>query len=494
MTIGIDGHALHIFLFAPLQPGAGSPERALGRAWGAASKLGMSAPALDLDRPVELPDTLPTDDAWFRLLAAKTDSDARNTAIMFTAHDVAAVVVRLRPPANETDGADIWTGLSRAWRNAAGDEQLTGALGAVHVFTGFGDHSAAALAIEATAIARKVQADHAGSGLELSAVIEPGIAVWDMEVPWGRSIVTLADRDTAAVLDEWCWLTGGNDDLGRFVRYFMHASKLRFEVSVFQRGISELREQEHKLDADLTEMFALHQQFESEGVSTGQLIDAQSRLGRDQGEAAGLLISITRLRDLRQTVEIAAHNLRAYQPDDVEPAPSTMSPFARELALADWLAHRVQHEIAYLESCRERVGEAQKLTELRLQQISAAQGRTANLLTVLQTGLLGALLGAFSISNTLGAKFSVPTSVRAAMMAFVASVAFLLPVLALRWTNRYAWPELTGAGIIGAAAGWLCAVLLSSRAPLWMILLSAAVGAVALAGGASLANGRHPRN
>jgi hypothetical protein len=451
----------------------------------------MSAPALDLERPVELPDVLPEDDAWFRVLAAKTDSDARNTAIMFTAHDVAAVVVRLHPPASETDGADIWTGLSRTWRNAVGDEQLTGAFGAVHIFTGIGDQSAATLATEAAAIARKVQADDAGSGLELSAVIEPGIAVWDMEVPWGRSVVALADHDTAAVLGEWCWVTGGKDDLGRLVRYFMHASKLRFEVSVFQRGISELREQERKLDADLTEMFALHQQFESEGASSGQLINAQSRLGRAQGEAAGLLISITRLRDLRQTVEIAAHNLRAYQPHDVDPALSTMSPFARELALAEWLTHRVQHEIAYLESSRERVGEAQKLTELRLQQISAAHGRTANLLTVLQTGLLGALLGTFSISNTLGAKFSVPTSVRAAMMALVASIAFILPVLALRWTNRYAWPELIGAGIVGGAAGWLCAVILSSRAPLWIILVSAAVGAVALAGGASLTNGRH---
>ena len=77
------------------------------------------------------------------------------------------------------------------------------------------------------------------------------------------------------------------------------------------------------------------------------------------------------------------------------------------------------------------------------------------------------------------------------MMAFVASVTFLLPLLALRWTNRYAWPELAGAGIIGGAAGWLCAVLLSSRAPLWMILLSAAVGAVAFAGGASATGAIH---
>ena len=74
----------------------------------------------------------------------------------------------------------------------------------------------------------------------------PGSAInrsrWDRESSWGRSIVALTDHDGAAVLSEWYWLTNEKDDAGRLVRYFMHASKLRFEVSVFQRGISDLRE------------------------------------------------------------------------------------------------------------------------------------------------------------------------------------------------------------------------------------------------------------
>ena len=81
-------------------------------------------------------------------------------------------------------------------------------------------------------------------------------------------------------------------------------------------------------------MFKLHQQFETEASSARELIDAQSRLGRAQGEATGLLISITRLRDLHQTVEIAAHNLREYQPPNVETAQSTHH---RSPASSRWL-------------------------------------------------------------------------------------------------------------------------------------------------------------
>ena len=218
----------------------------------------------------------------------------------------------------------------------------------------------------------------------------------------------------------------------------------------------------------------------------------RQQLARAQGDATGLLISITRLRDLRQTVAIAAHNLRAYEPAPFGGAPSTMSPFARELALSEWLDHRVGHEIAYLESCRERVGEAQALTDLRLKQLAAAHARIANWLSVLQTSLLGALLGTFGVASALGGSFSVPTSVRAAVMALVASMALILPPLAVRWTHGYGWLELIGVAVVGAAAGWVVAVAVSSEASLVMMLAAAGLGAGVLAATASLANGRRP--
>ena len=495
MNIAVTNHALHIYVFAPKRSGVVSPDKALAQTWTAASKLGITEPIADGRQPVDLPDEMPADDVWFQVVAAKADGQARNIAIAFTAHDVAAVLIRLQAPATQPgQEEDPWIALSRAWRAVADADQLTGALGAVHLFTGAADQPASALANNAADIARKVLSDYPQSGLELSTTLEPEIAMWDKELTWGRCIVAVADHAAEVTLSEWCWVTGENNDLGRLVRYLMHSAKLRFEVSVFQSGISDLREQERAQNEQLAKTFALHKQYESAGVSSGELIDAQSRLGREQGDAAGLLISITRLRDLRQTVEIAAHNLHAYQPAEVATQPAiAASPFAREIALAEWLDHQVKHEIAYLESCQDRVAEAQKLTDLRLQQITAGHTRTANMLTVLQTSLLGALLAAFSASNAFGAKFSAPTSVRAATMTMVAAAALLLPTLALRWTNRYCWPELAAMAVLGAAAGWLCAVATSTRFPIWASVLCAAVGGIIFAGAAYLKNGRRRR-
>src|SRR6516165_3961242 len=59
VTISITAHALHIFVFVPLLPGVGNPDRAVRKTWVAASKLGISQPLSD-DFPVELPDELQT--------------------------------------------------------------------------------------------------------------------------------------------------------------------------------------------------------------------------------------------------------------------------------------------------------------------------------------------------------------------------------------------------------------------------------------------------
>jgi hypothetical protein len=434
MTMTITDPAFYILVFGPLERGAGDADRGLANTWAAASAIGITEP-VDAEHPTQLPAQLPLNDVWFHVIAAKNSPGGRDNAILFTAHDVAAVAVRLRPDASADDSSDTWIELSRRWRDAAGSADLGGVFGAAHVFTGVTDQRAISLPVAAADTARKLLTTHAGSGLELSAVVEPGIAVWDMETPGGRCVVALAGPHGAQALNQWCWTSATNDDIGPMLRYFMHASKLRFEVGVFQEGIADVRKQEDALDAQLNELFALHKRFEVAGAAANELIDAQSRLGRAQGDAAGLLMSITNMRDLRQTAEIAAHNLRAYEPNQIQPTTSNKSPFAREVQLAEWLGQRVQHEIVYLESRRERVAEAQKVTELRLQQLAAAHARTANWLTVLQTSLVAASLGTLSVATALGAKVTAPVTVRAAVMVLVASATLFLPLLALRWSN-----------------------------------------------------------
>ena len=497
MTIAVRDPALHILVFAPIGPNATDPDGGLARTWEATSRLGITEPATGFDQHVELPAELPDDDVWFRVIAAKSDPGGRDTAIAFTAHDVAAVVVRLRTKATISDG-DAWAALSTAWHDAAGDAGLDGIFGAAHVFTGVSDGPSVTLSGDEADTARKVLAGHAGSGLETSAVVDPGITLWDMEMLSGRAVVALAGNEAAALLGEWCWVSATNDDIGQLVRYYMHASKLRFEIGVFRSGIDELRDRERELDAGLAELFTLHERFETTAAGARELIDAQSRLGRAQGDAAGLLVSITYLRDLGQTVEIAIHNLREYEPEKAVDAPAAMSPFGRDLRLAKWLADRVGHEIAYLESCRERVGEAQALTDLRLKQLAASHARTAEWLTVLQTSLVASLLGAFAVSSALGEPFPAPWHLRVSVMALVAALALVLPPLALRWNHGYAWPELTAAAVVGAAAGCVTvAGVVSTRQPdelppteimvVWWVG-AAALGAALFAGAAYLAN------
>jgi hypothetical protein len=489
VTIDIGDPAFHVLVFAPLSR-ADYSNSSLARTWAAASHLGINEPTPGSDRPVELPEKWPQDDVWFRIVAGKADVDGRDAAIAFTAHDVAAVMVRLRPSVGSVNNGNVFGDLSRAWRDATGGQPPTETVfGAAHVFTGVTDQPPHTLATTAADAAHKVLSDEADTGLELSCVVEPGIALWSLEVPWGRSVVLLAGRHGASLVGEWCWLTASNDNVGRLVRYFMHASKLRFEIALFQDRSAELREREKKLDAGLTELFALHERFEESGAGANELIDAQSSLGRAQGDATGLLISITYLRDLRQTVAIAAQNLKAHEPAILDAELSTTSPFVRELALAEWFDHQVGHEIAYLESCRERAREAQALTDLRLQQLAAAQARKANWLMVLQTSILGALLGTFSVASALHT-FSAPMSVRAPLIALVGLMLLALPPLAVRWPNRYAWPELATVAVVGAAAG--VAVAVSLKASLLIVIASAVLGAAVLGAAANLVNGRRP--
>lgn len=489
MTMTITNPALYVLVFGPLERGAGDAARGLAKTWATASMLGITEP-VGAGRPVQLPAEFPMDDTWLHVIAAKASPDGRDTAIAFTAHDVAAVAVRLKPVATADGDGDAWIELSRRWRDAAGRERLSDVFGAAHVFFGATDQHASRLPAVAADTAHKVLAAHAHAGLELSALVEPGIAVWDMEMRDGRCVVALTDSDAASAVEEWCWVNEANDDIGPMLRYFMHASKLRFEVGVFQTGIADVRRQEDAIDTQLAELFALHKRFEVTGASADELISAQSRLGRAQGDSAGLLMTITNMRDLRQTAEIAAHNLRAYAPTQIEVAGSGISPFARDLELAEWVGQRVQHEIVYLESRRERVAEAQKVTELRLQQLAAAHARTANWLTVLQTSLVAASLGTLSVATALGAEVDAPGTVLAAVMVLVASATLFLPLLALRWTNGFRWPEITALAIMGGAAGWLVAVAISHTTHLVIAFAAAALGAAALGGAGVLVNGR----
>jgi hypothetical protein len=76
--------------------------------------------------------------------------------------------------------------------------------GTAEVFTGVADEPAADLLVAASDAAHKVLAAHGDSGLELSTVVEPGVALWTMELRWGRRVVALGDTAAASTVEAWC--------------------------------------------------------------------------------------------------------------------------------------------------------------------------------------------------------------------------------------------------------------------------------------------------
>lgn len=485
----VTDHELYVLAVGPLQADATDPAHGLARLWRAATACGIDEPVEGSLDPIQLPVPLREDQRLFRLIAQKVDGGMYGAAAAFVAHDVAAVIVRMRAPdsAGEDSG---FIGLSSRWRSAIGVDRITGVFGLTHVFTGTTTASTrGAAATHAPEVDRLFAAHHGEDGDVLSCAVAPGIALWDADAPDGRSIVALAEAAHRRTLDEWCWLSATSGGTGRLVRYLTHAVKLRFEFGVYQEGVPHLRDVERRLDAGLDELFALHERFESTGASPAELVDAQSRLSRMRGDAAGLLISMTLLRNLGQTVEIARDNMLMHQPEVIES--TTMSPFSRDLSLATWLEQQTRHELVYLESTSTRVTEAQTLTDLRLKERSEAHARTSTWLTVMQTSVLGALLGTLGVATTFGEPFHVSPSERAAIMALTAALTLALPPLAARWTNRYGWADLTAVGVIGAAAGWVVAVTVPGASSLPQAAAIITLAALLLAGLAHLLNGRH---
>ncbi|MGB8403477.1 MAG: CATRA conflict system CASPASE/TPR repeat-associated protein [Mycobacterium sp.] len=438
---------------------AGGPAGSLAAAWETASKLGITREAEGFGVSRDLPNKWPDEDEFFRLVAAKSDTLGRNLAVAFTTYDTAGVIVKLRP-ATETATSKDLVECSRAWIKAAPHHKVDPNVfgGETHIYCAVvPDTSPSIPNPEAlNDVARTLLAEQNRNPTHTSFCLAvPGVGLWQGDTDGGRSFVAFACEDAAAVraIDDWFWVTQDNDNVGQLIRWLLQASKLGFAVQQYRDNIGKVRDQEYVLEQGLERLNNQHEKFELKGAGADDLIAAQSALVRAQADSTGLMRSVSNMMDLRRMAATTAADLPTLAPE-LAPGSIPPTPFTREEEIAKWFDQRLGSEIDYLEASRARVKEAHNLIDLRLKQFAAENARQANLLSALQTSILGALLGAFSVGSALAKVGRIEASFIATVIVAVMSALFVVPILVARWTSRYGWPELVAAGFAGATAGW----------------------------------------
>ena len=247
MTITITHPTLYVLVFGPLSHGAGNAEHGLAKTWATASALGITQP-VDAELPVQLPAELPMDDVWLKVVGAKTNPGGRDTRLP-SRHMTSLLWPcgwgPMRPRPETAMPGSICTGDGVTPRTMS--ISLVFSVPHMSLRVSLMRMPPNCKSPERIPLTR-YSPPTPGQGFELSAVFQPGIAVWDIEMtPRGRCVVALADPSAASVFGEWCWFTGTRDDDGPMLRYFMHASKLGSRSVSFRRDRG-CRKQEDALD------------------------------------------------------------------------------------------------------------------------------------------------------------------------------------------------------------------------------------------------------
>ncbi|MGP3957818.1 CATRA conflict system CASPASE/TPR repeat-associated protein [Nonomuraea sp. 3N208] len=383
--------ALIVHVFATASgPEAGEHERRLRGIWDA---LGDR-----LDMPV-------THSGQVEVRTA--DGDLGRQALLRRERDVRCLSVAL------TGGT--WRELNGLWRECAGDAGMW-AIGECRVFVAYP---------RTAPTGRRTNA-------VLAALPEPyprgrmttvrGVAVWEVgfddDERGRRTFAMLAPRELEPKLDAWVW-TRGDDRMPPLVRHLMHAAKLRYELRVYHQG-QDFRAARHRVDEQVKTLLKT--------LDGGDLAAARRELADRQTAEAGLIWTLTRLREMRTTVEIARHNMREQSLGD-------------DLDLADWFRMRLDDDLAYAEATRERAREIGAIVDQvmaeRLQRRAEQTERRWERFRVLETAVVGMLLMVLAAIQALGYRVPVPENVKPVIVATLGVMAFALTAFGFfRWRRR----------------------------------------------------------
>jgi hypothetical protein len=500
--------ALLVYSFAPIYDG--TPEEGgwvyLRAQWQACAALGMTEPLDGTGTPVAFP-AAPPEAGPLRLLAfARHPSESMlYSAFLFAEHDTVGLVAAIAP--NDQDPRmRSWDQLVQAWRRGVGVTlPPAGLLGEVIVLTGLAGMASplarffGAGSESVDDSVRKAAIAALGQPWESAAVTASGIRVYGFAradpAARGQTYCLMAEQSAVATLDQWAWARQGYWGLAPFTRLCLHAAKLSYEEAV-HRAAKSVSAATAQIDSAVVDIVRTASGWtEASPVQPRELLAMDTHLRLLQQQLHGLGWSVTRLRDLRETVNIALSNLRRYLPEVVARVGDADDPFTQLVDRATLLGRQIDHDINYLQDLQERARAAHEYVRLL---VDHGGRQRSERLTLLQTSVIGALLTALATIQALTYKVPLAAPVQGPVIAMLGAVAFALPVALARWTGTlsrsvpYRWPDQVATGLIGLGLGWFAVSVawwyLDRHAPTpWPVSAGAAVvGGLLVTGVAAL--------
>ncbi|WP_146220475.1 CATRA conflict system CASPASE/TPR repeat-associated protein [Geodermatophilus normandii] len=428
--------------------------------------LGMTEPLRVPDLPVEpSAEQLAERGLGSRLLAGRQaplpdEQGAPHVqqALLRREHDSLCISVVREPPPASRKG---WCELDDEWSEVVRHiPSPPGLLGSARLFVA--QVRARRPPRPTPAVTRAVQARWAaptstGQPFTRGVTVPPGFAVWEDFPPTDdrieRRIVVVGARGEDAALSAWTWV-GPERTLPPLGRYLLHAAKVRYQWRIWdaEQGFRQLRRQ---ADATVQRLLPLIGPATVDGQrqepSQAQLVRASHELDTLQADELSLVQTVTRLREMRRTVDIAAANQAAaigqVQLD---------GPFASDRSLSGWFGQQLEDDAAYLEAARER---ASQVTTLADQLVGRGQQRRQERFNLGLTGIVGAILMSLAAIQSLNYEVPVSGPVKPALITTLGLLTMLVSMVVLRFAvPDRRWPVVLvwmTCGATAAAATWI---------------------------------------
>lgn len=449
--------ALLVYTFARREPLSPEAREYLATLWDACGQLGMGEPVNEVHPSCDFPADVGVPKPEFEPLASRIDASrylqgtAYYQAFLFGYYDVVGMVACLSPLTSENALAH-WRTLYQRWLRSVEQVLLPeGVLQEVYLFHALVEEHTEDFTDWAAKVLTALPIGMSSETPTLCAAPE-GFVWWEGVPCEGRRVFAMLAPESREAEATACLLWGGKRQPAPFVRCLLHAAKMQHEWHVYHRDMPALHRQREAIDCAITEVLGHNEQMAPCAYTpVDNLVCAQVQLSEAQAATTGLLMSLSRLKELRTTVHIAARNLRAA----AQAVAGGSCLFGKDLEQARWLEQQIACDVDYLQAVRERAQEAYQLTQLQLEQAKEHTARRQSQLDLLQTSLLGALLTTLAAIEALQVRLPLPESLHLPLVAFVTTLALALPPLFIRWHEPYQRSDYLFGALLGASTGWL---------------------------------------